>query len=168
MVPREPSWFRDSVEGSLHRWECGLQRLAASGTGESHRASGSAPFSGSRHPSTFLARGQVSAQPGRPLPQDLQKPSWFRNSAESSLHRWEWRLLEQRLLWQAKATQLLGKILFWAFIFGQLRPTSTSAWVPQPIGHTNFICPSTGERQGQKNGNGWVGKWGGGYGGLLG
>jgi hypothetical protein len=31
-------------------------------------------------------------------------------------------------------------------------------------GHTNFICPSTGERQGQKNGNGWVGKWGGGYG----
>jgi hypothetical protein len=24
-----------------------------------------------------------------------------------------------------------------------------------------FICPSTGERQGQKNGNGWVGKWGG-------
>jgi hypothetical protein len=30
-------------------------------------------------------------------------------------------------------------------------------------------CPSTGECQGQKNGNGWVGKWGGGgYGGLLG
>jgi len=34
------------------------------------------------------------------------------------------------------------------------------------------ICPSTGEHQGQKkkkkNGNEWVGKWGGGYGGLLG
>jgi hypothetical protein len=29
------------------------------------------------------------------------------------------------------------------------------------IGHTNFICHSTGEHQGQKNGNGWVGKWGG-------
>jgi hypothetical protein len=27
--------------------------------------------------------------------------------------------------------------------------------------YTNFICPSTGERQGQKNGNGWVGEWGG-------
>ena len=34
-------------------------------------------------------------------------------------------------------------------------------WKERPIGHTNFICPSTGERQGQKFGNGWVGKWGG-------
>jgi hypothetical protein len=34
----------------------------------------------------------------------------------------------------------------------------------RPIGHANCICPSTGERQGQKNGNEWVGKWGGGYG----
>jgi hypothetical protein len=41
-------------------------------------------------------------------------------------------------------------------------------WKERPIGHANFICPSTGERQGQQNGNGWVGKWGGGYGGLLG
>jgi hypothetical protein len=41
-------------------------------------------------------------------------------------------------------------------------------WKERPTGHTNFICPSTGERQGQKNGNGWVGKLGGGYGGLLG
>ena len=41
-------------------------------------------------------------------------------------------------------------------------------WKERPIGHANFICPSTGEHQGQKNGNGWVGKWGGGYGGLLG
>jgi hypothetical protein len=32
------------------------------------------------------------------------------------------------------------------------------------IGHTNCICPSTGERQGQKNGNAWVGKWGEGEG----
>jgi hypothetical protein len=28
-------------------------------------------------------------------------------------------------------------------------------------GQANFICPSTGERQGQKNGNGWIGEWGG-------
>jgi hypothetical protein len=41
-------------------------------------------------------------------------------------------------------------------------------WKERPIRHASFICPSTGERQGQKNGNGWVGKWGGGYGGLLG
>ena len=34
-------------------------------------------------------------------------------------------------------------------------------WKERPIRHTNFICPSTGEHQGQKNGNGWVGKWGG-------
>jgi hypothetical protein len=33
-----------------------------------------------------------------------------------------------------------------------------------PIGQANFICPSTGERQGQKNGNGWVGEWGEGVG----
>jgi hypothetical protein len=38
-------------------------------------------------------------------------------------------------------------------------------WKERPIGHANCICPSTGERQGQKkNGNGWVGKWGGGMG----
>jgi hypothetical protein len=38
----------------------------ASGTGESHRASEVAPFSGSRHLATFPARGQVSARPGMP------------------------------------------------------------------------------------------------------
>jgi hypothetical protein len=37
----------------------------------------------------------------------------------------------------------------------------------RPIGLTNFICPSTGEPQGQKGE--WVGMGlGGGYGGLLG
>jgi hypothetical protein len=35
-------------------------------------------------------------------------------------------------------------------------------WKERPIGHTNFICPSTGKRQGQKNGNGWSGEVGGG------
>jgi hypothetical protein len=34
-------------------------------------------------------------------------------------------------------------------------------WKERPIGHANCICPSTGERQVQKNGTGWVGKWGG-------
>jgi hypothetical protein len=37
-------------------------------------------------------------------------------------------------------------------------------WKERPIGHANFICPSTGERQGQKNGNGWGEKWGEGMG----
>jgi hypothetical protein len=27
-------------------------------------------------------------------------------------------------------------------------------WKERPIGHTNFICPSTGERQGHKGGVG--------------
>ena len=31
-------------------------------------------------------------------------------------------------------------------------------WKERPIGLANFICPSTGECQGQKNGNGWVGE----------
>jgi hypothetical protein len=32
-------------------------------------------------------------------------------------------------------------------------------WKERPIGQANFICPSTGEHQGQ-NGNEWVGEWG--------
>jgi hypothetical protein len=102
---RTPPW-------AVCRWECGLQRLAASGTGESHRASGAVPFLGSRHPATFLARGQGSTQPGRPLPQNLREPSWFQDSAESSLHRWRCGLLKQPLLWQAKSTQLLETSCF--------------------------------------------------------
>jgi hypothetical protein len=53
---RKPPWFLDSAESSLHRRECGLQKLTDSGRGESHRASEAAPFSGSRHPATFLVR----------------------------------------------------------------------------------------------------------------
>jgi hypothetical protein len=34
------SWFPDPAETSLHRGECGLQKLTASGRGRSHRASG--------------------------------------------------------------------------------------------------------------------------------
>jgi hypothetical protein len=33
-------------------------------------------------------------------------------------------------------------------------------WKERPIGHANFICPSTGERQGQKKGSVWVGEQG--------
>jgi hypothetical protein len=34
-------------------------------------------------------------------------------------------------------------------------------WKERLNGQANFICSNTGERQGQKNGNGWVEKWGG-------
>jgi hypothetical protein len=44
-VLQKPPWFQDSEEGSLHRWECGIQRPSISGAGESHRASEAAPFS---------------------------------------------------------------------------------------------------------------------------
>jgi hypothetical protein len=38
-------------------------------------------------------------------------------------------------------------------------------WKERPIGLANFICPSTGERQGQKKcGSGWIGEWGEGMG----
>ena len=33
-------------------------------------------------------------------------------------------------------------------------------WKERPIGHANFICPSTGETPGPKSGSGWVGEWG--------
>ena len=40
-------------------------------------------------------------------------------------------------------------------------------WKERPIGLANFICPNTGERQGQKGGVGGYGVGVGGYGGLL-
>jgi hypothetical protein len=38
-------------------------------------------------------------------------------------------------------------------------------WKERPIGRTNFICPSTGERPGQEVG---VGGWGSGWGSVWG
>jgi hypothetical protein len=32
-------------------------------------------------------------------------------------------------------------------------------WKERPIGHANFICLSTGKRQGQRSGSRWVGEW---------
>jgi hypothetical protein len=71
--------FRDSAETSRRRGECGLQKLTASGTGGSHRASRADHISGSRHPGTFPARGEVCAPPGRALPQHLGETfgSWI-------------------------------------------------------------------------------------------
>ena len=81
------------------------------------------PLAGRRQPATVLTRGQVSAWLGRrPQPQQQQSPSWFRNSTElrnlvctgESLHHRSWQFLGT-----AKATQLLRKVLFWDFFFGQ-------------------------------------------------
>jgi hypothetical protein len=104
---------------SLHRWECALQKLTASGTGGSHRGSEAVSLSDSRHPAIFSGRGQVSTRPGRAFPQHRRRPYWFRNSAKSSLHSWECALEKLTASVTAKATQPLGKVLFWAFIFGQ-------------------------------------------------
>jgi hypothetical protein len=41
-------------------------------------------------------------------------------------------------------------------------------WKERPFGLANFICPSTGERQGQEVGVGEGGELGSGHGGLLG
>jgi hypothetical protein len=59
----------------------------ASGTGGSHTASGVDPVSGSRHPGTFAARGEVSAQSGRALPEQLGEPPLVRDLSETSLCR---------------------------------------------------------------------------------
>jgi hypothetical protein len=119
IVNSKMSWFWDSAESSLHRWECALQKLIASGTGRSHRASEAASFSSSRHPTTLPARGQVSTQPGRLLPRDQWEPSWFEDSSKTSLQRWECALQKLTAPGTGQTTQLLGKVLFWAFIFGQ-------------------------------------------------
>jgi hypothetical protein len=42
----EPSWFPDPSKTSLRRWEYGLQKLKASGTGRSNTASGAGPVLG--------------------------------------------------------------------------------------------------------------------------
>jgi hypothetical protein len=67
--------------------ECGLQKLTVSGTGRNHRASEADPVSGSRHPGTFPASGEVFVWPGRALPEHLGEPSWFPDPAQTSLHR---------------------------------------------------------------------------------
>ena len=83
----ETSWFPDPTETSLHRQECGLKRLTASGTDGSHRASKAGPISSSKYPGTFPARGEVSALPRRALQEHLGEPSWFLDYAGTSLHR---------------------------------------------------------------------------------
>jgi hypothetical protein len=71
----KPSWSLDPSETSLRRWECGLQKLTASGTGRSHTASEAGVISGSRHLATFPARRKVSAPPRRALSEHLGEPS---------------------------------------------------------------------------------------------
>jgi hypothetical protein len=41
-------------------------------------------------------------------------------------------------------------------------------WKERPINTQTLYAPVQGNARAKKNENGWVGKWGGGYGGLLG
>jgi hypothetical protein len=97
---QEPPWFRDSAEGRLHGWGCGIQRPAVSGTGESHRASEAAPS---------------SAPDNRPRSWPKQHSFWERpcfgpssSARRRSKHQitvhlpWKRRACLQRLLWPLK------------------------------------------------------------------
>ena len=118
-----PSWFRDSAELRKIVWtgERVHHRTGQLLGQQRHRAAEAAPFSGRRQPATVRTRGQVSAWLGRPQHQEQQTPPWFWDSIElrnlvctgENLHHRSWQLLGP-----AKATQLLRKVLFWAF-FGQ-------------------------------------------------
>jgi hypothetical protein len=102
----------NSAYTSLPRGECGMQKLIASGSGGSHRASGADRFSGSRHPDTFPARGEVSSPTRRALAQHLGEPSWV-----PRFHR-DWSVQVsvdcrgEQLLGKAEATELLGQTTF--------------------------------------------------------
>ena len=60
----ETSWFPDPTETSLHRQECGLKRLTASGTDGSHRASKPAPFFGPQTSGLFPDQ-RIGVRPAR-------------------------------------------------------------------------------------------------------
>jgi hypothetical protein len=95
----EPSWFLDPSETSLRRLECGLWKLTACGTGKSNTAYGADLVSGSRHPGTFPARGEVSTPPRKALLEHLGEPSLVRGHSETSLCKWECGLQKLHSLW---------------------------------------------------------------------
>ena len=103
-VPRGSPWFRDPLAGGLQVRVWNTEASSFWERREPQSIWGGA-ISSSRQPATFLVRAQGSTRPEKFLPHVLWGPPWFRDSAAGSR--------------QAKATQLLGKILFWAFIFGQ-------------------------------------------------
>ena len=69
-----------------------LRSYTASGTGRSNTDSGADPISGSRHPGTFPAIGQVSTPPGRAFPEQLGEPSLVQDLSETSLCRLDYGL----------------------------------------------------------------------------
>ena len=60
---------------SLRDQSAQVRVYIASGTGRGQTASGADPVSGSRHPGTFPAGGEVSAPPERALPEHLGESS---------------------------------------------------------------------------------------------
>jgi hypothetical protein len=74
----EPSWFPYPSETSMQGENVEYR---------SYTASGIDPFSGSRHLVTFPARGEVSARPGRALPEHMGETSLVLDLSETSQHR---------------------------------------------------------------------------------
>jgi hypothetical protein len=102
----------------------------ASGIGRSYTATGSDPISGSRHPGTFPARGEVSALEG-----------WDHQSRERAIlcPLSLGDLFVQVSMQTAGATHLLGQALFWTFIFYQEAGLNTSYLCTFPV-RGKFAC----------------------------
>jgi hypothetical protein len=58
----------------------------------------------------------------------------------------------------------IGSVHNFEFSHCENEPLVGHHWKERPIGHANFICPSTGECQGQKMGMGGYGSGGEGMG----
>jgi hypothetical protein len=65
----------------------------------SDRASGTEQFSGSRHPGTFPARGEMPAWEGSEQPEQVREPSWVPGPSVTSLCRKACRLQRQHIFW---------------------------------------------------------------------
>jgi hypothetical protein len=78
------------------------QILVCTGESADYRSdtdSGADPLSDSRHPGTFPARGEVSAPPGRNLPENLAESSLVLDLSETSMHRWDCGLQKLHSFW---------------------------------------------------------------------
>jgi hypothetical protein len=102
-------------------------------------ASETDPISGSRHPGTFPARGELSALPGRALLEHLGEPSWFPDPSETSLCRWECgqQKLTASVTGWSNTTSGTGPVS--AFIFCQERSPNTRYLCTFPV-RREFDC----------------------------
>jgi len=82
------------VPGSLRNWS-----VQASVDYRSDIASEANTILGCRHPGIFSAGGEVSALPGRALPEHLGEPAWILDLSETSLHRCDCGLQKLHKFW---------------------------------------------------------------------